>query len=149
VLGWRVAGSARQRHSRRCHDTGGRDLGRTLQPAPTANPAGRQPTIKLNGKIKNSGKTKIKVPIKLTFKIPAGATGAEACAIKPTISVKTSKKKTVKVKAKLKLKSGSCTYAGSIKLPKSLKGKKVKFSIAVPEGAATAKTTASKTLKLK
>lgn len=106
-------------------------------------------TIKLNGKAKKSGSSKIKIPLKLSFKIPTGATGAAACAIRPTIAVKTSKKKTVKLKAKFKSSKGNCTYSGSIKLPKSLKGKKVKFTVTAPVGAVTSATTYKKTLKVK
>lgn len=106
-------------------------------------------TLKLNGKSKKSSRSKIKLPLKLTFKIPTGATASAACAIRPTIAVKTSKKKTVKLKAKFKSSKGSCIYSGSIKLPKSLKGKKVKFTVTAVEGAVTGATTYRKTLKVK
>ena len=82
-----------------------------------------KPTFKLNGKVKKSG-SKIKVPLKLYYKAPAGSNAATVCGGTTTISVKTSKKKTTKFKVKFKRKAANCSYSGTVKLPKSFKGKK-------------------------
>jgi hypothetical protein len=68
---------------------------------------------------------------------------------KTTISVKTSKKKTTKLKVKFKRKGANCTYTGKIKLPNSFKGKKIKFTVAVPTNADVLAYKSTKPLKLK
>jgi alpha-tubulin suppressor-like RCC1 family protein len=106
-------------------------------------------TLKINGKIKKSGKKQIKVPLKLYYAVPAGSSAATVCTGKPTISVKTSKKKTTKFKVKFKRKGANCSYSGTIKLPKSFKGKKTKFTVSIPSNADILSYKSTKTLKLK
>jgi alpha-tubulin suppressor-like RCC1 family protein len=108
-----------------------------------------KPTLKLNGKVKKSGKKLISVPLKLYFAAPAGSNAATVCTGNTTISIKTSKKKTAKLKVKFKRKGANCTYSGKIKLPKSFKGKKKKFKISVPTNADVLAYKGTKTLKLK
>lgn len=108
-----------------------------------------KPTLKINGKIKKSGRSKIKVPLKLYYAAPAGSSAATVCGGTTTISVKTSKKKTTKLKAKFKRKGPNCSYSGTIKLPKSFKGKKIKFTVSMPGNADVLKYKSTKTLKLK
>lgn len=105
-------------------------------------------TLKQNGKAKVK-RGKLNVPLKLYFKIPAGANSATVCSGTTTISVKISKKKTTKLKAKFKRKSPNCSYSGTIKLPKSFKRKKTKFTVSIPENADVLKYKSTKTLKLK
>ncbi|MBJ7354646.1 MAG: hypothetical protein JHC98_07455 [Thermoleophilaceae bacterium] len=106
-------------------------------------------TLKLNGKIKKSGKKLIKVPLKLFYVAPVGSSAATVCGGTTTISVKTSKKKTTKLKAKFKRKGANCSYSGTIKLPKSFRGKKIKFTVSMPGNADVFKYKSTKTLKLK
>lgn len=106
-------------------------------------------TLKLNGKIKKSGKSRISVPLKLYFAAPIGSNSATVCVSKTTISVKTSKKKTTKLKVKFKRKGPNCSFSGKIKLPKSFKGKKKKFTVSVPTNADVLAYKSTKTLKLK
>ncbi len=104
--------------------------------------------LKLTGKVRRSGKS-IYAPLRLRFKVPTGFTSAQSCGVRPTISVPTSKKKTAKLKVKFKPAKGYCTYTGKIKLPKSLRGKKKRFTVKSAAGGATTATTYKKTLKLK
>jgi alpha-tubulin suppressor-like RCC1 family protein len=106
-------------------------------------------TLKLNGKIKQSGKKKISVPLKLYFAAPPGSNTATVCLGNTTISVKTSKKTTTKLKVKFKPVGANCSYTGKIKLPKTFKGKKTKFTVSVPTNADVLAYKSAKTLKLK
>jgi alpha-tubulin suppressor-like RCC1 family protein len=108
-----------------------------------------KPSLKLNGKIKKSGSSKISVPLKFSYAAPAGSNSATVCGGTTTISVKISKKKTTKLKAKFKLRSATCSFTGKIKLPKSFKGKKTKFKISMPGNADVLSYKSTKTLKLK
>lgn len=117
-------------------------------PPPSTTTSRARFSLKLTGKVRRSGRS-IKAPLQLRFKVPAGFTSRQACALRPTISVATSKKKTAKLKVKFKAAKGYCTFKGSIKLPKSFKGKKKRFTVKAAAGAATRATTYKKTLKLK
>jgi hypothetical protein len=108
-----------------------------------------KPTLKLNGKIKKSGKSKISVPLKSSYAAPAGSNPATVCSGTTTISIKISKKKTTKLKAKFKLSGATCSFKGKIKLPKSFKGKKKKFTLSMPGNADVLPYKSTKTLKLK
>jgi hypothetical protein len=106
------------------------------------------PKLKVNGKIRRSG-SKIKVPLTLRFSIPASSTASIVCTGSSSISVKTSKKKSVKLKVRFKRKGSDCAYSGKIKLPSSFKGKKKRFTIALAGNADVLPYRRTTTLKLR
>jgi alpha-tubulin suppressor-like RCC1 family protein len=127
-------------------------LGLSLFPPDLPPPYVKQkvkPTFKISGKIKKSGKTQIKVPLKLYYAAPAGSNAATVCGGTGSIKIKITKKKTTKLKVKFKRKAANCSYSTTVKLPKSFKGKNTKFSISLPGNADVFSYKSTKTLKLK
>ncbi len=106
------------------------------------------PKLKLNGKIKRKGK-RISVPLKLTYAAPSGSNAATVCTGTSKLIVKTSKTKSVTLKVKFKTLPASCSFKGKMLLPRSLRGKKIKFAIKLPGNADLLSSSTSKTLRLK